>query len=72
MDISDATGVLTYYAQMGASLNPVFYEDESKDMLAHYAADVNRDDVINIADATMILQYYAMYAASLNPDWAEL
>ncbi|MBQ8513973.1 MAG: hypothetical protein IJ496_01065 [Ruminococcus sp.] len=63
VEISDATAVLTYYAQNAASLDPEINMD---------AADIDRNGIIEIKDATCILTYYAQYAAGLDPDWSDL
>ena len=69
VDLTDATIVLSYYAQNAAGLAPVFSEDEVENQLLFYAADVDIDDNITITDATMILSYYAQNAAGLEPSW---
>lgn len=63
VEISDATAVLTYYAQNAASLDPVINMN---------TADIDGNGIIEISDATYILTYYAQYAAGLEPDWEEL
>lgn len=69
VDISDATEVLTYYAQYGASLNPIFGKSQEEHEEIFPYADVDADGIITIADATLILTYYARTGASLPGGW---
>lgn len=78
VDISDATAVLSHYAEFGASLTPILNEDANLNVLAYFLADVDTESkagantdaaVLDITDATNILTYYAMYGAHLDPDW---
>ena len=71
MNLADASAVLKYYAQNAAGITAAFDEDEKLNMLAGYAADVNRDDKLDLADASMILRYYAQCAAGLEASWSE-
>ncbi|MBQ8514489.1 MAG: hypothetical protein IJ496_03740 [Ruminococcus sp.] len=72
VNITDATLVLSYYAQQGASLNPAFSLDPEQDALICNLADIDGDGVIEISDATLILTYYARFGAGLYPEWDEL
>lgn len=72
VDISDATLVLSYYAQQGASLNPAFSLDPEQDALICKLADIDGNGIIEISDATLILTYYARFGAGLSPEWDDL
>ncbi len=72
VDLTDATIVLSYYAQNAAGLNPVFSEDEIINEQLFYVADVNFDSSITLTDATMILTYYAQNAAGMDPSWESI
>ncbi len=81
VDIPDATMVLTYYAYVGASMEPSLNADAELEVLAYFLADVNTESTagvntdlakMEITDATNILMYYAQYGASLNPSWDEI
>ena len=50
-------------------MDVAFDPDETVDMLAFYAADVDHDGEITIQDATKILIYYAQKAAGLDAVW---
>ncbi len=63
IDISDATLVLTHYAQTAAGMGGSLSEAQLK------AGDTDGDSSITISDATAILRYYAEKAAGLNPTW---
>ena len=60
VNISDATALLSIYAQMGAGVisEPGEYEQ--------LAGDVITDGVLDIADATEILRIYANRGAGLD------
>ena len=63
IDITDATLILTHYAQTAAGLPSSLTEAQLS------AGDTDRDSSITIADATAILKYYAEKAAGLEPAW---
>ena len=63
IDISDATLVLTHYAQTAAGMGGSLSEAQLK------AGDTDGDSSITISDETAILRYYAEKAAGLNPTW---
>ena len=63
IDITDATLILTHYAQTAAGLPSSLTEAQLS------AGDTDRDSSITIADATAILKYYAEKAAGLDPAW---
>jgi len=67
IDISDATLVLTIYAENASGLSIDEYSDEQLS-----AADVNLDGNVSISDATAILTYYARNAAGLDTSWADI
>lgn len=67
IDLSDASAVLSVYAQNAAGLTLDGYTDAQ---LA--AADVNGDGISDLGDASCILSYYAKNAAGLNPTWEEI
>lgn len=62
VDLSDATLVLTLYAQKGAGLESTVPLQQS----ANIDADVNGDGVVDISDATSVLTQYARNGAGLN------
>ncbi len=63
VNISDATLILTHYANTAASLSSGLTEAQLS------AGDTDEDGSITITDATAILTYYAQTAAGLNPEW---
>lgn len=65
IDISDATIVLTMYANIAAGTD---VSDES----ILKAADIDGDGLITLTDATHILTYYAHTAAGIETSWAEI
>lgn len=67
IDISDATLVLTIYAENASGLSIDEYSEEQL-----LAADVNLDGNVSISDATAILTYYARNAAGLDTSWADI
>lgn len=80
IEIQDATLVLTYYAYVGAGLEPSLNEDsvDYYETLAFFLADVNTESldgknsengIMEISDASNILTYYAQHGASLVPQW---
>ena len=64
VDISDATAVLSMYAESAAGISSAIYTSAASD-----PADINGDGSIDISDATAILIYYTQNAAGLVPDW---
>ncbi len=67
VDISDATAVLSIYAESAAGITPAIYTSAASD-----PADVNGDGVVSLDDATAILLYYAQTASGLSPEWADI
>ncbi len=63
--LSDATAILTEYANVAAGLGSGMTETQIT------AADVDADGSVALADATAVLSYYAANAAGLNPDITE-
>ena len=63
VNISDATIMLTHYAQTAAGLPLSLTDTQLK------AGDTDGDSSITISDATAILRYYAEKAAGLDPAW---
>lgn len=65
VNISDASLVLSYYAQTLAGLNT-----DSNTLFANIKfGDIDENGSIEIDDATKILNYYAQEIAGLNPNW---
>ncbi|MBQ8515519.1 MAG: hypothetical protein IJ496_08990 [Ruminococcus sp.] len=78
VNVADATAVLTYYAQYGASLEPTLTDGTSEriEALAFFLADTDTQSQtqgeggqLTVSDATNILTYYASVGASLNISW---
>lgn len=67
VDISDATAVLSMYAESAAGITPAIYIGAASN-----PADVNGDGVVSLDDATAILLYYAQTASGLSPEWADI
>ncbi|MBQ8725453.1 MAG: hypothetical protein IJY74_07290, partial [Oscillospiraceae bacterium] len=67
VDISDATAVLSMYAESAAGISPAIYTSAASN-----PADVNGDGAVNLDDAAAILTYYAQNASGLSPDWADI
>ncbi len=67
VDISDATAVLSIYAESAAGISPAIYTSAASN-----PADVNGDGVVSLDDATAILLYYAQTASGLSPDWSDI
>ena len=80
--ISDATEVLTYYANSAAGIKASLTENPANpvyETLAYFLAGVGTEskegmnvdgiDKLGINDATYILTYYAQSAAGLVPEW---
>ncbi len=67
VDISDATAVLSLYAEGAAGITPAIYTSTEIN-----PADVNGDGVVSVDDATAILLYYAQTASGLSPEWADI
>lgn len=64
IDTTDATNVLSYYANIAAGISAADYN------IAKYAAaDIDKNGTVDINDATAILTYYAQKAAGLEPTW---
>lgn len=59
VDISDATSILSIYAQNAAQLTPEITGVNA------IAADANKDEKVGIDDALIVLQYYAERAAGI-------
>ncbi|MBQ8514787.1 MAG: hypothetical protein IJ496_05260 [Ruminococcus sp.] len=62
VDLSDASLVLTMYAQKGAGLESAVPLQQS----ANVDADVNGDGVVGLSDATAVLTQYTRNCAGLN------
>ena len=80
VDISDASKVLTYYANSAAGLEAKLLDgaDADYETLAYFLADVDTESTagansdagkLEISDASNILTYYAQKAAGLAPEW---
>lgn len=67
VDISDATAVLSMYAESASGISPAIYTSTEIN-----PADVNGDGVVSVDDATAILLYYAQTASGLLPEWADI
>ena len=77
--LDDATKVLAYYANVGASLDASFNDDPNLEGLAYFLADVDTESTngrdvagensIHLTDATAILTYYAYVGSGLDADW---
>ncbi len=77
--LDDATKVLAYYANVGASLDASFNDDPNLEVLAYFLADVDTESTngrdvagensIHLTDATAILTYYAYVGSGLDADW---
>ena len=67
VDISDATAVLSMYAESAAGISPAIYTSAASD-----PADVNGDGIVSLDDATAILLYYAQTASGFSPEWADI
>ena len=66
VNISDATAVLTYYAQSAAALDPdVLHLHPEQNAVCLEAADMDGNGALDISDATAILELYAKRAAGL-------
>ena len=72
VDISDATLVLSYYANTGAGNSFAFSEDESVNEIMLSSADVDGDGNVTISDATAILTYYARTGAGIEVSWEDI
>ncbi|MBQ8725401.1 MAG: cellulose-binding protein CttA-related protein, partial [Oscillospiraceae bacterium] len=81
--LEDASAVLSYYANIGASLPAAFTDDATSDyeILAYFLADVTTESTagknsdagdIGLDDASYILTYYAYVGASLEAQWDEI
>ena len=81
--LEDASAVLSYYANIGASLPAAFTDDPTSDyeVLAYFLADVTTESKagvnsdagnIGLDDASHILTYYAYVGASIDAQWQEI
>jgi hypothetical protein len=67
VDLSDASMILSIYAQKAAGLDTESYTASQID-----SADVDHNGTIELADATAVLTYYARKAAGFDPTWSEI
>ncbi len=67
IDITDATDVLAYYANIAVDIPTADYT-----IAKQMAADIDGNGTIDITDATAILTYYAQKAAGLEPTWEDI
>ncbi|MDD6270032.1 MAG: leucine-rich repeat protein [Oscillospiraceae bacterium] len=66
IDLTDATDILTYYANMSAGSDTEFEPNEQINKILIDTADVNGDGTVDVADAALVLETYSKSAASVN------